>query len=230
MTRTMILGHRGASGEAPENTLRAFALAAEQGADGVELDVHATRDGVVVVHHDPALADGAGIAQLDWATLRSVDLGGGDRVPALAEVLDAVGGRGVVYVEIKGRGIERAVVDRLRNAPQTAAAVHSFDHRAARVVRSLAPSVPVGVLLASYLVDPAAVLRDTGARDWWQQWEQIDERLVETVHAAGGRVVAWTANDLDACARMVAMGVDALCGDMPGALRSRFPASPRTDR
>lgn len=227
-----VIGHRGAPREFRENTLPSLLRALELGADAIELDVHATREGVVVVHHDaaldttaalPAALRGAAIADVDWTALSAVDLGGGARVPRLADVLDAVGDRGTVYIEIKGTGIERAVVECLRAAPRTPVAVHAFDHRVTRAVHALAPSVPVGVLLASYLLDPVAVMRATGARDWWQRWEQIDERLVALVHGAGGRVVAWTANDLAACGRMAAMGVDALCGDLPEQLRATFP-------
>ena len=103
-------------------------------------------------------------------------------------------------------------------------AAHAFDHRVARRVRSLAPSLPTGVLLVGRLVRPADALVASGARDLWQHWDDIDEALVAEVHAGGGRVVAWTVNDLAAGRRLARLGVDALCTDVPGAMRAALVA------
>jgi glycerophosphoryl diester phosphodiesterase len=223
-----IVGHRGAPRERRENTLPAFERALALGADAVELDVHATRDGVVVVHHDPHLHSSAGdaglagrpLAELSRSELAGRAVAGDSPVPLLAEVLDLAAGRATVYVEIKAQGIERAVVETI-GAGRAACAVHSFDHRIARRVRALAPvALPVGVLLVGRLIEPAAALRAAGARDLWQQWDEIDAELLADVHAAGGRVVAWTVNDLDAGRRLAEIGVDALCTDLPGAMRT----------
>jgi len=127
----IILGHRGASAEAPENTLAAFRLAVEQGADGVELDVWRCGSGEVVVHHDPDTARTGGVARLvsstPWAELRRLDVGSwkgerfaGERIPLLAEVLDALP-TAVVNVELKSSGwpdlaLARAVAEILRGA------------------------------------------------------------------------------------------------------------------
>lgn len=221
-SRPEIIAHRGAPRARPENTLPSFLRAIELGADALELDVHATADGVVVVHHDPvpratagvpALA-GCRIERLSHAELRTFAVADGVGIPTLAEVLEAVAGRATVYVEIKGCGIEARVVDCIaRSAAECA--VHSFDHRAARRVRELAPALPTGVLLDSYLVDPVAALRAAGARDLWQQWEQIDAPLVDAVRSAGGRVVAWTVNGIADAEALVALGVGAICSDLP---------------
>jgi glycerophosphoryl diester phosphodiesterase len=140
-------------------------------------------------------------------------------IPTLDEVLDLLGARATAYVEIKGRGIDAPVLAVLaRHA--TRAAVHSFDHRVARRVSALAFAPPCGILLSSYVLDAPALLRAAGARDLWQEWELIDPALVEAVHGAGGRVVAWTVNAPAALAALAAMGVDALCTDEPGAARA----------
>ena len=91
--------------------------------------------------------------------------------------------------------------------------MHSFDHRVARRVHELAPEIPVGVLQTSYPVDPLRAMRDAGARDLWQQWELIDESLIDRVHENGGRVIAWTVNEPEELARLGALGVDGLCTD-----------------
>jgi glycerophosphoryl diester phosphodiesterase len=219
-----LIGHRGAPRERTENTLPAFERALALGAQGVELDVHLTRDGVAVVHHDPVpratdASDerpSAPIAELELAALRALKFADGSGIPTLAETLELLEGRATAYVEIKAPAATEAAVREIV-ASRADAAVHAFDHRVALAVRALAPGIPTGVLLDSYLVDPASALRAAGARDWWQRWDMIDARLVTRVHDAGGRVVAWTVNDADAAAQLAAMGVDALCSDvLPG--------------
>lgn len=219
------IAHRGANREARENTLPAFLRALERGADGIELDVHATADGVVVVHHDavlnadtvnPAMA-GRSIASVDAATLHRTLYRDGHDLSTLAEVLEAVGSRATVYVEIKAPGIERLVVDVIAGA-KTNCAVHSFDHRVSPNVHRLAPALPTGILTDSYLLDPAGTLKAAGARDYWPNWQTIDGALVDAIHGAGGRVVAWTANDPGAVRALAALGVDAFCADDVRAL------------
>ena len=231
-----IIGHRGAPRERRENTLAGFALALEQGATGVELDVHATADGVVVVHHDPVLPAGTSpaslvgraIASMSHAELREARLPAGADgfaapVPMLEEVLALVGKRGTTYVEIKGAGIERAVLDVLARAPGRVA-VHGFDHRVSRRVADTVAAPPTGILLDSYLLDPVHALHAAGARDYWCWWQFIDAALVGAVHAAGGRVIAWTINDPAAARELAALRVDGLCTDTPAALREALAA------
>lgn len=224
-----IIAHRGAPRERPENTLSAFALALDHGADAIELDVHATSDGVVVVHHDPVprarasddALRGRPIARMTHAELRGFVVGEDERIPTLEEVLTLVRGRATAYVEIKGAAIEDRVVDVIRRSGAECA-VHSFDHRVARRVRELDPTLPTGILLSSYLLDPAAALRAAGARDFWQQWEFVDGRLVDDVRRAGGRVMAWTVNSVAAARSLVDMGVVGICSDVAGELGPRL--------
>jgi len=221
------IGHRGASLHAPENTLASFARAIELGADAIELDVHATREGVVVVHHDPSLRvpgrdGGTRQLRIGGATLNEIGRAAGDasaKIPTLREVLDLVANRVPVYVEVKARGIEELVVSCVREY-STRCAVHAFDHRIARRVHALAPEIPTGLLLSSYLLDPARALRGAGARDLWQQWDLIDEPLVADVHRYGGRVVAWTVNEAAAARTLAGWGVDALCTDRVPDIRA----------
>ena len=214
------VAHRGAPRELRENTLPAILRALERGAEAIELDVHGTADGVVVVHHDFALgADtarpqfaGLAIAATSWSTLATVLYRDGHGLPTLAEVLEAVGTRAQVYVEVKAPAIEAAVVAVIRGA-QSSCAVHGFDHRIPRRVHALAPEIPVGILVDSYLLEPARALTQAGARDFWPHWRFCDEALVEAIHAAGGRVVPWTVDDPEVARSLAAMGVDGLCAN-----------------
>ena len=219
-----LVAHRGAKRERPENTLAAFARAIEVGADALELDVHATRDGVVVVHHDPVpRAGGANgepprpIAECTAGELASFRVAG-EAIPTLESVLDLSAGRVRVYVEIKGAGIERDVV-RVVRASRAECALHSFDHGAIGRVRALAPEIPRGLLFERAGDDMLAALAEHDARDLWPHVSLVDAALVEGAHRIGRRVVVWTVNRPADASRLASLGVDALCGDDVPLLR-----------
>ncbi len=212
-----------------ENTLPGFLAATAAGADGWELDVHGTSDGVVVVHHDAVLPSmsgalaGISIATLTWADLVNIRVGAaGETIPTLDAVL-AAADDAAVYVEVKARGIETAVIACLARHPDSTVAVHSFDHRIAKYIREAMPrmplGVPVGILTDSYLVDAPHALLAAGARDFWPHRDMVDEALVNAIHAVGGRVIVWTVNNLDDARRFATMGVDSLCSDVVDDLR-----------
>jgi len=181
--------------------------------------VHATRDGTVVVHHDsvvharhPQRPAHRAIAELSAAELERFPLADGTRIPTLREALDAIGSRATVYVEIKARNIEALVTRCIRESEATCA-VHSFDHRIVKIVKSIFPAIRTGVLEVSRHIDPAACLADASAEDLWQEVDSIDEEIVERAHSVGARVVAWTANDPTEWETLYALGVDAICTD-----------------
>src|SRR5437763_737162 len=125
-SRPLRIAHRGMPRRAPENTLPAFALALDAGADGLELDIHATADGVIVVHHDPVLRDGRAIATLRLDDLRRYEVARGVGIPSLQELLDLVDSRAIMFVEIKAPAIETAVLQTLASY-RGPFALHSFD-------------------------------------------------------------------------------------------------------
>jgi glycerophosphoryl diester phosphodiesterase len=213
MSRSVLrIAHRGMPRRFPENSLPSFEAAILAGADGIELDVHATSDGVVVVHHDAGLRDGAEIRQTPWARVREHDLAPGVFVPSLDEVCRLVGRRVELFVEIKGDAIELAVLDVLSRHPG-AAAIHSFDHALIGRLAALDTPRRLGLLYDSPPIDPSAALARYGARDLWPEQGAVSESLVRDVHAMGGRVLPWTVNDPVMAARLTAWGVDGLCTD-----------------
>lgn len=225
--RPELIAHRGVPRLHRENTLPGFLAATALGADGWELDVHATRDGVVVVHHDADLPTAAGvlagrrIVDVDWSALRLATVGpAGETIPALDDVLEAAAGGPTVYVEVKAPKIETAVLACLARHASTPAAVHSFDHRVARAIHRADAGVAVGILTDSYLIDPAHALTAAGARDYWPHRAMVDQTLVDAIHQAGGRVIVWTVNDPDDARRLAALGVDALCSDVIDTIRA----------
>ena len=220
-----IVAHRGASRERPENTGSAFQRALELGADGVELDVHLTADGSLVVHHDAAphtapqeaLAN-RGIRSLTLEQLRTFRVRG-EPIPTLDEVIRLVQGRATVYCELKGAGTAEAAV-RLLEPLGLRSAVHSFDHRQIATARRIAPGVPRGVLEASYHLAPTASMESVDARFLWMAAELIDADLVNAVHARAGRIAAWTVNAPEEMLRLASLGVDLLCTDDVALCRS----------
>ncbi|MFN2635941.1 MAG: glycerophosphodiester phosphodiesterase [Gemmatimonadaceae bacterium] len=199
--------------------------ALELGAVGIELDVHATSDGVVVVHHDPVVhgnnTDGATttapIGELSQKDLAKFPLTNGARIPTLIAVLDSLGDRVKVYVEIKATDIEPLVVRCIRES-RADCAVHSFDHRIVRNVKKIFPAIRTGVLEVARHIDPVASLAATGAEDLWQHVDYIDRDLVNRAHAVGARVIAWTANDPAQWELLTRLGVDGICTDNIGEL------------
>ena len=230
MRRPTVIAHRGASGYEYENSRAAFRRAIMLDADGVELDIHATLDGGIVVHHDVEIPGVGPIAHLTLAEARQLRIPNGETVPTLAEILDLVGDRDV-WIEVKSLPaafdhVLLAILDK-GPAPQRYA-VHSFDHRIVHRLGEKQPTLQRGILLSAYLRDSVAVMQSVGATTLWQEWQQVDQELVTQVHKAGGTVVAWTVNEIGDLDRMVRLGVDGLCGNYPD--RIRVAIAPRLDQ
>lgn len=212
------ISHRGLHSEAPENSIPAFAAAIAAGADGIELDVQVSADDILIVHHDAAFRAGEEVLpfrSLDSAQIATLTLAGGVAIPTLDDAFEAIGAGAFVYIEVKVPGAEAAVVRCIRRHFANAAnySVHSFDHRIARRILELIPSVRTGLLQVSYLIDSCAAMRTAGASDLWQHADFIDASLVTDVHACGGRVIAWTSNVESEWERLAGLGVDAICTD-----------------
>ncbi len=225
-----IIAHRGSSRECLENTLAAFSRALEQRADGIELDVHGSADGHLVVHHDAVLqlehgggpGGTAAIRELTLTELRAARLHGGHRVPLLDDVFDLVGTHAIVYVEVKAPRVEAAVAALLDRHPLVRAAVHSFDHRIPAAVRARRPGTAIGFLSDSYQIEPAGMLRPTVPDALWQFTHLLDEALVMAAHERGAKVIAWTENDPVRAHQLASWGVDGICTDVPATIRAAF--------
>ena len=221
---TLIYAHRGASAIHPENTLSAFRQALAIGVDGIELDIHATADGIPVVIHDRDIertTDGAGyVDEMPLARLTTFDAGDGERVPTLAEVLALVGDSAHLDMELKAVGIERAVLAVLAQYPAVTWAISSFAWDTLRTIRELDPVAEVWPLaervgdnliaIAADLASPAVSLF-TGA---------YTTETAARLRDAGLRVVVWTVNDPREAQRVAELGAFALCTDDPQRISS----------
>jgi len=224
----LVIAHRGASSIELENSLAAFRAAAPQGADGVELDIHATADGELIVHHDETI-DGTHIAQSPARAIAALRLKNGEPVPTLAQALAAIAPRLQVFIEVKTidpRWDTRLFEVMDRGPNPTGYAIHSFDHR---IIRRLADQrggkLRCGVLSSSYPVRPLAPLEDAAASILWQERTVTDDLLVRTLHDARRRVFVWTVDEPADLARFVEMGVDGLCTNVPARARQAVDAS-----
>lgn len=221
----LTIGHRGASAHALENSLTAFRLCVEStqfACDGVELDIHSTTDGELIVHHDPELADGRSIRTLYAGELSKVRLADGSEIPTLSEALEVLAPI-EVFIEAKGiniAGMARLVELMHRHPFPPRLHVHSFDHRIISRLHALDPSLSLGALSASYPLDVAGPVLAAGARTLWQEWALIDAAMLEQCTAAGIGVIAWTVNNAKVAQRLRAMGVAGACGNWPERLRA----------
>ena len=211
--RALVIAHRGASARELENSLAAFRAAAALGADAVELDVHATADGVIVVHHDEAIA-GHPIARMTRRQLTELRLANGEPVPTLADVLALLGRALQVFVEVKSLPpqFDETLLSVLRDGPNPPGyAVHAFDHRVVLRLGTVWPGLRRGVLSSSYPIRPLALLRDAGATILWQEHTLVDRSLVDALHDAGMRLIVWTVDDAAEMRQLVEIGVDGIC-------------------
>jgi glycerophosphoryl diester phosphodiesterase len=225
----LVIAHRGASASETENTLRAFRAAQGMGADAVELDVHATADGHLIIHHDEMIGRHH-VAHCSFAEAREHRLANGEQIPTLAEALAVIHPHMTALVEIKSMpaSLDETLLAAFDASPsQERIAVHSFDHRIVRRLSVLRPELELGVLSTSYLVDPVGAMRDADADVLWQQWQLIDEALVMAVHEAGGGVYAWTVDEPGAMRDLLLIGVDGLCSNHPDRARKAVDSFPK---
>jgi glycerophosphoryl diester phosphodiesterase len=225
---TDVIAHRGASKLARENTIEAFELAVQIGADAVELDVRRTGDGVLVVHHDVRVTDGGVIAETRWRDLPS-------HVPTLGEALDACDGAWV-NIEIKNDEREPDFDPDDRVAVEVLAAlaergpgrrlISSFRLRTVDRCRLLDPSVPTAWLtleLGPEVIDTVASRGHTAVHPWEPT---ISPEQIERSHEAGILVNAWTCNDPTRFVALAAAGVDGIVTDVPDVMIAALGAQP----
>lgn len=232
----MKIGHRGAAGHAPENTLASFRRALEMGCAGIEFDVHRSRDGHLVVIHDPFLertTNLKGIARdLTLAEIRTADAGAwrgaefqGEQVPTLEEVIALTAPAGTrLFIEMKAgslhySGIEADLVKLIgRLGCRDRVSISSFDHHGLRRVRELDPEVEIGMLYECNPLDPIGMARAIGATALHPSWHFVTPELVQSAHRAGLAVYVWTVNQPEVVAMMRAAGVDGIMTDYPELL------------
>ncbi|MFT7678734.1 MAG: glycerophosphoryl diester phosphodiesterase [Planctomycetota bacterium] len=232
----MVIAHRGASTDAPENTLAAYALAVEYGARLAECDVYLTTDGVPVLFHDGDLertTDAVGpVTGRSLAELKTLDAGSwkdpkykGERIPTLVEFLRAVRGKLRPVIEIKGEqvGIAAAVIQALRTAetPSHEVMIFSFQREIVAEIARLDAHLPTTWLVSEVPeqgADFAPLMRSALAARvsaLGVSHKHVTPDLLRQAHECGFPVFVWTVNDETNVKRLAGMGVDAIISDCP---------------
>jgi glycerophosphoryl diester phosphodiesterase len=231
----LIIGHRGAMGYAPENTIASFEKGLALGADLIELDVHLSADGYLVVIHDSTVdrtTDGNGyVKDMMLAQLKKLDAGSWyrpefarEKIPTLPEVLEWAKGRVGLVIEIKNGpisypGIEEKVIEALKAyGMEEGVIVISFDHRCVRRVKQIRPRIATGILYVGRLIDPVAAARAAMAIAIHPKADYLTKEVVEVAHRAGLAVSTWTVNNLSRLEELIEMGVDSIGTNYPDLL------------
>lgn len=233
--RPLIMGHRGAMGHAPENTMASFRLAHEIGVEAIELDVHLSADGRLVVHHDETLdrtTNGTGeISDLTLAQLQQLDAGrkfgeafAGEKIPTLEEVV--VWAQSVklpVVIEFKRNLNVRAIVaaaieeiDRLQASEDVA--FISFDHLIPAGLKQARPTWTTGVLYVGRPIDSVALATNAGADGLLPNFYFLEKDMIEAAHAAGKWVGCWAPNSPKELGYALQQGADMIGTNFPDRL------------
>jgi glycerophosphoryl diester phosphodiesterase len=227
------IAHRGASAYEPENTLRAFERAIRMGATMLELDVHLSQDGHLVVIHDADLSrttDGTGlVAELPLEQIKGLNAGLGERVPTLAEVIDLVRGRVELYVELKGQHTPEPLVKVLQAAAFVdQVVVGSFFPGLPQKVKSLEPAIRTSMLIRqadrqTSFVDWALAIQVDYVHPCWERASPMPHKLltpamIAHIRQQGLGIIVWHEERPSELRELVKLDVDGICTDTPDIL------------
>jgi glycerophosphoryl diester phosphodiesterase len=233
MHNVYILGHRGASGEAPENTRIAFKKAMQYGADGVELDVHLTRDKELVVIHDERVdrtTDCMGyVKDLTLSEIKKLDAGSyfsprfsRERILTLEETLEIIKECKVINIEIKNNiirypNIEEKVINIIKEKKLEEKIIcSSFNHYSVHTMKRLAPEIKTGVLYDSTLYQPWFYAKRLCADAIHPYYRSISIEIIESCHKNSIKVNVWTVDDKQMIKKMIKNQVDMIITNYPG--------------
>ncbi len=238
-----ITAHRGASGNAPENTRAAILSALDQGVDMIEIDVRLTADFIPVLHHDKTLrrtTNGSGpVSRVSWSYLRSLDAGSwfhpdfaGEHPLSLEEAIRIIDGRAALNIELKGTPADKNLVPRVLALVKkydigSTALITSFQRSLIQTVKTLDSSISTGYIVErDHAYDPY----DTSWDVLSCSYRMMTAQLIKEVKRSGKGIHVWTVNDTDSMNRLLALGVDMIITNYPDRLFNlrahRTPSSP----
>ncbi|MCL6672481.1 glycerophosphodiester phosphodiesterase [Streptomyces panaciradicis] len=224
----LTIGHRGVMGVEPENTLRSFVAAQQAGLDVIELDLHLSKDGALVVMHDTDVdrtTDGTGpIAEKTLAELRALDAGRGEHVPVFEEVLDAL--RTPLQAEIKDVQAARALAEVILKRDLVARVeVSSFHDEAVAEIARLVPGVRTALIGSRFGTDIVDRAVEAGAATVCLNIRRLTLEIVERARKADLRIIGWVVNTQDHLRLVRALQLDGATTDYPEIKRTaRFTA------
>lgn len=222
-----VIGHRGAMGLAPENTLLSFRTALELGVDGIEFDVQ-NIDGNLLVFHDDTLertTDGVGhIHQHSVEYLRTLDAGQGEQIPFLQEVIALIGTKTMINIELKGVRTASLVMHLVKlldkdHYNKDNFIISSYLFSELFLIRQLDPDIKIGVIADDQPDVALSFARDVNAYSFHPSLSLVSKELVEQVHQEGMLLYVHTVNDPHNIARVKSMRVDGVFTDYPDRVK-----------
>jgi len=216
------IGHRGAKGYEPENTLRSFQKALELNVDAVELDVRRTKDGAIVVIHDAEVdrtTNGKGlVSELTLKEIKELDIEKGEKIPTLEEALDFLDKKVKIFIELKEIGIEKGVLHSIyEKGLEKNVIIVSFHEEALRKVRELNNEVEIGLIYVKHR-NPVKVALELRANYLLPLYRFTHAANVEKAHENGLKVIVWTINNQEEVSEYVKKCVDGISSDKPDIL------------
>jgi len=220
MAKQLVVAHRGASAIAPENTLLAYKLAYELGADMIETDVQETKDGTLVCIHDYTVdrtTNGRGtIAELTYREIRDLDAGNSEKIPTLDEVLDYVQGKMKINIELKVTDIENKVLSAVKTRNMISdVIISSFLHGTLISMKNLDASVSTAVLVSKIRNDMISYVIEHEANALNPDFKNITPDIVAEAHRNNIQVFPWTVNDSGQMQALYEMSVDGIITNFP---------------
>lgn len=227
---TAVYAHRGASAEFPENTIAAFRRALELEVEGIELDVHLSKDGVPVVIHDDTVdrtTNGSGaVSDLTVDELQVLNAGEGEPVPTLEQVLDLIGDKVHLDIEVKANEAGEAVVELLKGRTDTRWLISSFDWNVLRYVRSVDADAELWPLTVGATDEAIEMAKALGSRALAIHQGALDEDIVAFLREQELGFWPWTVNDPERAIVLADWGAIGICTDDPAAIQAAFARRP----
>ena len=220
MRQVLRIGHRGAAGHAPENTLVAIQKGIALGVDFVEIDVRRTADGVLVVLHDETVnrtTNGKGrVDRLTLQEVKTFNAGNGEHIPTLEEVLKVAAGRAGLMLELKVKGVAQQTVESVREAGFSAPVIYaSFLHDELTYVRSIDPEASLMVLFGRLPHAPVARAMEYRPSHVGLRRDTATRRLVDALHRADLLVFVYTSDSFGDIQHALSVGVDGVISNFP---------------
>lgn len=221
----IIVGHRGASGYEPENTLKSFERAIEMGVSMIELDVYVCASGELVVIHDDSVdrtTDGTGMVEDGtWEELRQLDAGNGQRIPQLVQVFNLVDKRVAIDIELKGASTPKPVAELIEKYVKTKQwsydhfMISSFDHELVAEFHKACPEVKIGLLFDEQTLGVIDEVKKAKARYAILDYYSVTKEFIADAHAQNIQVFAYTVNAKEVADELKQLGIDGIITDYP---------------
>ena len=225
----MRIGHRGAMGYAPENTLKSFKKALELNIDAIELDVYICKSGELVLIHDDKIdrtTNGKGyVIEKTLDELKTLDAGNGEKVPLLHEALDIINKQVKINIELKGTNTAKPVNDLIEEYVKNKGwkyehfLISSFNHYELKKFNELNPNIEIGALITGIPIGFAEFAEKVNAKYVNLSMEFINQDFVNDAHKRGLKVYVWTVNNIDDIERMKALNVDGIFSNFPDRIK-----------